>query len=395
MIRFTALSTLVLWMVLGSGPRCPAQPGADQLNPRVEAEVRAAIIGYAANVQAFPFYRCTFRVTGGDAASSKDALAGKWQNARSMDYLHVVEDTYEKFEPVSWTQPKAPKPVKPSGDKGVKPSVIAVPAEFSPTKYLKGEPGGILYAQVLHTISCSRHDGGGSGFGEPTPLNMGFMGQGNRNGPDRLLARPGDFEPTFLGRHVVDGIPALGIRFSSRQSNQVREFWLDPMRGFLPARIRFTASKNMVFHYYLMEGKEVSQNRWFPGRILRVKSPLNKDAARHEITEIKVVELDADRRPGLETFSIDVPAGAQVLWSDQPGPGYRLKQSEQINVRNLGELFDKLDRAPTEPLMDTALTHRQSTWWPWIGSAVGGVLVLGGGVLLWRRKFRGVAPAQG
>jgi hypothetical protein len=101
---------------------------------------------------------------------------------------------------------------------------------------------------------------------------------------------------------------------------------------------------------------------------------------------MQVLELDADHRPGAAAFTISIPAGAEVKYNDKPG-FFRLKQDETINVLDLPELFDMADKAPTQPLMDTGLTHRRSWPWAWIGIA-GGVLLLVVGVFVraWRHR---------
>jgi hypothetical protein len=112
-------------------------------------------------------------------------------------------------------------------------------------------------------------------------------------GPARLLAHAAKYEPTFLGRQVVDGVPAAGVWVKNKQTGEVFAFGLDPARGFLPARLYGTTTDGLVIQYYLLEARECSNQRWFPGRVLKVRPP-HKPGALFGVQEMKVLELDAD-----------------------------------------------------------------------------------------------------
>ena len=373
-------------IVSASTAFCLAQPASIKSGPGAEEEARAAIIGYAANIQAFPFQRCRYRTTVANAVSAEDALAGKWRDARSVDSLYVVEGDNARFERDVGPPPKLPKADKTPPRIGAKPSLVFKSGTLTTSlKLLEGASGEISCTQGLHSLNCSPREAANSAFGHPTPLDMGFLAHRQRNGPDRLLARTAEFEATFLGRQEIDGVSVVGLRFKNKKHHDVREFWLDPTRGFLPARFNYTRTDGVLIRHYLREARECSQHRWFPTKILQLRPP-HKDATQFGVVEMEVLELDVDRRPSVEEFTIDVPAGAQVHWRHKSGSAFYLKQDERINVRDIPELFAKLDRVASEPLMDTGLTHQYGSWWPWIGSAAGCILVLGGGFLLWRRQ---------
>lgn len=359
-----------------------------------EAQCRAAIIGYASNVQAFPFYRCRYRTTLAEAASIEDALARKWVNARSAEDLLIVEDDYERFERNGTSLPtKAEKKIAPKVMKG---GVGYVPSDgLSSRKFLRGIPGRLSYNPILQTMNLYSRTTAMSGLAVSTPLDMGCLGYRNEKGPDRLLADTADYQPTFLGREVVNGVSAIGTRFLKKSVGEVFEFWLDGSRGFLPVRCNFTTTDGRVVQYHLLGARECSNGRWFPDRVLSITPPKEKSGTFH-LRETQVLELDADHRPGTAVFTISVPAGTGLKWYDKPGPNVRLKQDESINVLDLPELFDKAEKASSSPLIDTGLSHQRSWPWMWIG-LVGGSLCVATGIflLVWRRRTPGLSIPRG
>src|SRR5881398_3528896 len=71
---------------------CPARSLAQ------EETVRAAVAAQSANVSAFPFYRCRFRETNGEATNLEDAINGKLSNARDIDHLFITDGDKVRFE---------------------------------------------------------------------------------------------------------------------------------------------------------------------------------------------------------------------------------------------------------------------------------------------------------
>ena len=213
----------------------------DADNERVS---KAAIIGYASNIQDFPFYRVKYLTTKAESATAAEALKGTWRNAASVETTYIVDGELEGLLRDAGPMPPVPK-LKPGGDP---PRYLTAP--FSSEQYIAGEPGSASYVEGLNAINLFRREDGKLGMATSTPLSMGLMGHRNRVlGPDVLEANRERFRTEYLGTRQVDGMQLVGARFTRQEPVEVFEFWFDPSRGHLPARIYATTVKKTDHHH--------------------------------------------------------------------------------------------------------------------------------------------------
>lgn len=357
-----------------------------------EKETRAAVVAYAANFQSFPFHKVRFVLSNGQATTASDARAGRWTNRVNTPAFYLVDGDHERYEIDGIKKPTGQGTVLKEEKQGTGPPVRKIQENRPPAdRYLRSEVGGLSYSPAMQSINLYPLSAPRSGLHYPTPLDMGFLGHRGGAGPDRRLAQPEKFEATFLGRKMWDDQLLVGIRFKYVEHQQTYEYWFDPARGYLPA-IRQASNPHSLSTSYLLDARECSNGRWFPTRVVSTVGGPQPGGAQY-VSQIEVVELETDKRPAVEEFTIDVAAGTVVCEWDDVSAFYSLRKNEKINVRDLPEVFQKLETARTNRRQDTGLTHNYRTWWPWIGCGLA-VAVLALGVYFWRRRVSSAAAAR-
>jgi len=374
---------------------------AEEVKPDAEQDARrtqskAAIAGYVSNYRAFRYYKCRYQKTSARAVSLKAALEGKWTNAVSAEFRLIVDGDREVSECLA---PPPPPPnlahAKPIPGQ---PGLYMMPVTFPGGGHMTDGDRELSYSRALQTAGLHGRQAPYRGR-LSTPFSMGAMEIGNRHGPDRLDADGDRWAATYLGSEALDSGIVHTVAFRERHHDRgslSMRFALDPSRGFLPARINVdylgkpAPAGESKTQAHLMSARECSGQRWFPERTLVIDAP-DKVGDLYSVMEIKLLQLDADERPSDDDFVLDVPFGTAVHDPSQPAKGFfKLKQEESINLKDLPALFDMLDRAKSEPLMDTAIPHRSSWHWPRLaGVAVGLVLIFA--VIAYVARRRGIA----
>jgi hypothetical protein len=362
--------------------QAPAQdpaPGDDK-----DALARAAVVGCAANVDAFPFYKCRYRVTKAQAKSAEDAVQGKLLNTVSYDNRLIVDgekEVYEGLEPP--VPPDAKHAVAVPGKKGA----FMVPS--SPVisdRYLDDGKREMNYCPQLRAAGLWSREKGFHGVAY-TPLGRLHVDHRKRAGPVTLMSQPESFEMSGEGIEDIEGRPAVAVRYRNKQYGWAERYSFDMGRGYLPIRlVIFIDGKNPKTYTFLTHVRECSNGRWFPERSVEVDLP-DKAGDLCDVTELQVLELDADHRPAASEFAVTVPAGTQMNDGVEGKKVFYLKQDEKIHVDELPALFKMLDQAQVTPLMDTAVPHGSPYLWArWLGIGAGVILALAGvAFLLWRR----------
>jgi hypothetical protein len=351
---------------------------------------KAAIVGYAANFQSFTFCRCRYQITNATAKTYRDAVDGRWINAQTTDFRLLRDEGKELIECL------APPPVlKRNEIVKINGSIGMFRSGYTGESYLSDGEREMNYCKGLKSISLFKKNVEAYAGNSSTPFTMSAMGPNNILGPDRLAANSNQWEANYIGLETADGKPAIAIGFRDKldvKYGQTRQFYLDPARGFLPARIDYHCRFYRTFdgqpkiQTILMQGRECSKQRWFPERSLNITVPEN-DGGEFRVVEIKVVELDVDTRPSVYDFTVEVPVRTPVWDQNNPAKGFfRLKQDERINVNDLPRLFEMLENVKSTPLMDTAVAHPRSILRTRTTGIIVGLVLIGAGVLVAMRR---------
>lgn len=389
MIIVTALFLAVTLASTGRGiGQTSAKSPADK-----ETAAKAAIVAYAANVSAFPHYKCRYRITKGHAKSVEDALKGNWINAGWYDCRLILDDQKELFE--GFAPPPDPNQAREvAGKKGGS----LVPSPGPANRYLSDGKRDMNYEPLLKTVNLFSIDKIRRGPGSHTPFDMFFVGWHNRAGPDVLLKQAAEYDFSVVGFEEVLGRPVITVRFDQRKQAEApkrfeaisKTFAFDRGRGHLPIRMQLFVRSNLYTTVFVTQVRECTNKRWFPERTVEI----SKDGDVYAVREMLLLELDADQRPKHEEFSFTIPAGTSVVeFGGDMKKFFRLKQDEKITVDDIPTLFKMLERAKANPLMNTALSeHRPSGWDRWVLGAVGLTVTLGGALVLVRRRMGARRP---
>jgi hypothetical protein len=289
----------------------------------------------------------------------------------------------------------APPPnIKPGqripGKKGVR-----VPSPGHSDKYLADGKREMNYLPPLQSINLFSVEKKSHGI-DVTPLGMNFVGHRSRNGPDAKLRDPDHYEFSVDDLQEIDGRPLVTVRFKSKVSfkpgtpEEIKFSYIysfDSSKGYLPIRMTALWNDKPKTQVFVTHIRECSNQRWFPERTVAVVTP-DKAGALYDVSEGKLLELDADHHPDKNKFFFTIPAGTTVLdFGDPNGRNFfKLKQDERISVEDLSKLFEMCEKSAHNPLMDTAIPHSSiSSWIRWTVGLAGLILVSCGSYFLVRR----------
>ncbi len=368
-----------LAFVRGDGAPAAGAPDLDTLG-------KAAVIRYAANMNAFPYYECRYRCTEGQAKSVKDALDGRFLNSRYYDNRLLIDGEKESYE--GFAPPPDPKQsFEAPGKKGMH----ILPAFGSTNRYLADGKREMNYTPFLKSANLFAAEKNHHGV-DVTPLAMGFVGHHNSGGPDVLMTRKDRYDVAPSRIEEMDGRPVVTVQLNDKEVAQLKEgplafrktFSFDEARSPLPVRMTTLWNGKPKIQAFVTNVRECSKQRWFPERTVIVYTP-DREGGLYDFKEIKLLELDCDRRPNSDEFSHNIPAGTAVLTFDD-GKFFTLKQDEKIGVGDLPSLFEMVQNAGSKPRMDTAVPHPNP--YRWLALAGGLTLAVGGTGYLVRRRWR-------
>jgi hypothetical protein len=159
--------------------------------------------------------------------------------------------------------------------------------------------------------------------------------------------------------------------------DQTVNYTVDLTRGSLPTRIDLLYAKGAEGASYTVvpQIRACSKSRWFPERIVTFlkQTPTQSPCL---VNDFRVTELDVDRRPSKEAFTIELPAGTTVNQFDDSRKYFKTRQPERVGPEHLSRIEQLTEKVPQEPQTDTTIVvPRQYTW---IWYAVGGIILLAG-----------------
>jgi hypothetical protein len=345
---------------------------------------KAATLACQANLAAFQYYKCRFELTRCDATSLDAAVRGELTNRRSCEFLLVVDGTKERYQEFGPSPPKAgPQDVKPPQDG--KPGITYRSAEFLPGFHLRLKDRSLRFTPDLEQATFENSPTYLPGVSEYAPLSLGIMGERDRASPFKHLD-DGKKGLTQSGLYFPKGGQTVDVRFVYLPGGDgaEHELYFDPARGFLPSRallvdIRDPKNRKIITYSMLLEARECHRGTWFPTH-LRIIHPTAKGAS---VVKTKVIELEYQKRPTKEDFSVTLPAGT-VICRENTDQRFRLRQDETLNPDDLPTIEQMLAKSLENKRMDTAIEpQRSKPWlvWVYIGA---GVLCLGAFIGLYR-----------
>ncbi len=379
--RFSSSALCAILALIALATPAAAQDGNTQV-------LKAALIANQANLDGFATYKCRYTVTKATADSQAAALRGQYKDARSCDFILVIDRGKEKFQSLG--------PAKlPPGQEAVKgpDGKVSVSVDFIPNCDLR------LNDQMLRHFSpfqnASVQTSKSPPLNELTPLTMMCVAH-LRNSPAAIFLNGRAREPVIFGpgQMELDGRVVVLVR--AKAVSLDNEYYFDPSQGYLPLKLvrhcepPWSAEKfDVVLH--LLSAKECSRSRWFPMKWLQIYVYANRAAV--EVVELRVTEFEPDTRPTDEDFSIVLPAGTLVQGESEnakvPAKSFRLRQQEKVVPEDIARLAEMLDNVGKVPLMDTAIPRPSflaRAKWPLIA---GGIVVLAVAVFVYLRPGLG------
>ncbi len=356
-----------------------------------ENAVRAAIVGSTSNVASLDHYICRYKVMSGVATSRAEAEAATGKITRSFEAIAVRNGQYEFLEVLGPNSIQGPtNEQKKNAKNGI---VYVEKKEITNEKFFRNGRAYLSYDAVMLSMHIHLSDRRPvKRFDSITysPLYTWYQDLGFFS-PGELIQRAERYRPVFLGSKVKSDTTLYGIRFEDMKYPGTEESWLDPKQGYLPVEYRKVYTDTNV----TLEGTIKSTRRclgglFFPMDSVIVESSNLADQKEWLFTRIFVTELDTDPKEFKSAYTSTFLANTQV-WSPYESNGlFYLKQDERLSPEDLDELFDKLEKSVGNPRMDTAIEHTggKPRWWVWPSAIAGGLLILLGVWLWWRKRSR-------
>lgn len=348
-----------------------------------ENESRAAIVGYVSNIRSFTYFKVNYLLTQATAVTFDDALRLKFQSVKTSKGLHCCDGDYESIE-LFGSDNQSAESRGPSSKSAKKYRPVE---EILSQKFLISPTGTLIFSKGVSTINLYKSGSDKGVVDALTPINMGFMGHRCQSGPDQLISNPSEIVTDFLGKQEIEGSASFGVRFLQPRYSYERTYFLDPSRGYLPAKF-IGKYKDKEVTALLLNAKEYSGGRWFPHKTIVIYESKNGNDVKINATLIEVVGNDIDMRPSAVDISCQFPPNTSAFIVGSKGR-ISLKQEERITAHGLSEIFEKVEMSRTASIMDTGLTAQipQRRWPLWTAIA-GAMFALAGGGWLWLRKRR-------
>ena len=131
---------------------------------------------------------------------------------------------------------------------------------------------------------------------------------------------------------VVDFFHASGTLHSSHH--------LDPARGFLPIELHMFTGEDKpreAVSVYVVDIRACTGERWFPMRTIAI---FPDKGAGTRVTELKVTQLECDKRARDGELSLLLPAGTSVHDGANPYSGFGLNEALVVTPLNVVNLYE-------------------------------------------------------
>ncbi len=351
----------------------------------VGQDVAEVVKGYRTNVDAFPFYRCTYTLTRGEGVVDERTYQVKWgKGADTAKCRYATDGENEAYEQHGNADPQ---PAKIPASKDGQPTTSYQLVEgILKEKVIRGPTSQGRWVEAFKGMNLADRTRRDQETDVQAPLDFGFSHR-RKFDPVHKLAQPTYYLSKGVGEKEVCGRRCVGIQFDAPADKLVDVVWFDPTQGMLPI-CHDSIQVGPLSRTVVTSARKLSKDRWFPERILQY-DPGDKPKF---LFELVLDEVDADTRPTTDDLSITLPEGTGILDTDDKG-AYRLRKAEKLSGYDLPELYEKAKQAQTGQLQDTAIEHKkqgQSVWF-WVLGGIGLALVAYGGYR-WLRRRRPANP---
>lgn len=322
---------------------CLTSLRADDIAPRANTRSSLGYFAdaYATNRESFSFFTCRFTMTRAKAKSIEDALKGNLTDRMPAKGLWVVDGPNVRYELKSDEKLLDELEKKAVLHQQGNAMIKTIPAGGESQDYISD---GIYSLYLDPRFKCANiypPKVRSPGF-RYTPFGMAVMGFHEELNPAALLRRcvKGELQGRYDGKETINGTEVAVLRVGWPGKLLASRFSLDPKRGYLPVQCSEIApdSDRRMDEAYMTEIKQCSRNRWFPTRTVTIWEPDRKPP--FTVNEIKVHDLDVDRRPNADLFRVLVPGGTQLSDPTTNGALINIEQDRRIRASELKKYHD-------------------------------------------------------
>lgn len=320
--------------------------------------------GYAANREAFQFGECRMRIRQGTAKSVDDALAGRLSAVIEHE-VHWVFDGQSVLLTDESTDPKKFDALIKETRKKRPPQQHEMYIPFIPECLMSTGAVGVRYGRLLGAASLYPGERLRP-MVEVDPFSIGLMGAGATLNPAFFMNGVADGK--FVGHiHDNSGNPKeFVVSVDVEGYKPFEKYWINSERGFQLSRIDlFEKDGKVATRAYTTDQKEVSGDRWFPMRRLKVSVP--DGTGPYSTTEYQIVSANFDKHPPSSAFEVLLPEGTAMRVDGVAGPSVTTKQDVAVGLGSLSsfveEIRQKQEFPPPKALPASLPSASGSTLW--------------------------------
>lgn len=318
--------------------------------PDVSAELRKVAEGYLSNRGSFKSFRCEFRYRVGLARDLTDALKNgptlkpltatcKWLiDGKRICYTRVLD----KEAKAALEAAKAnPRPHTVAGQPGF---IAQIPISglgylTDGTRALRYSPGFVANLMGPRRIDELIADLSPS----TTPWALGGLGVTMGSNPGRWILDGKMGTWRFVGERKADDGKGRRLIVECKRESARLTYWLDPQRGFLPARRDYRLNDGRMTRHAITDFRQPTPGRWFPGRVVTVSMRAGGEVWR--VQEILLTALDAKTKVNSEDLHLILRRGTQINHVDDLRTAFRIAVAERIGIDDLAALHVRCNEA--------------------------------------------------
>jgi hypothetical protein len=317
---------------------CHCADTDDHTQPSRES-LHAIAEGFLSHRESFEFLSCEFDATLGRAKSIEQALHGDVGDSPIVSRVQWVIDgklmLYEE-KCASSIFKEAEADARKSGE-----TKFTVPLTSS--AILTDSAWKMVYSPSMEVANIIDPEHAGPGY-SLSPFSGGMMGECEVYSPGNLLKEclAGKYVCRSVTAEELDGHNMVMIVITiGRPPNGVTiKYYLNPEQGFLPVRGSvYSSAGTETTRVYWTDNRKVSDNRWFPWRVVRVT--MNPNNADYGVKIIQVASLNVDTRPPRGAFEVTVPEQTGICDPYVRLSGLKMKADRIIGIDDLPKLHQE------------------------------------------------------